>query len=160
MRVIGSIIAQHYNGGVMKRIQSLSLFCLLSVTLWAADPKTAAGVEAAEKAWATAIVKADGAAMEKVLADELLYVHSNGRTDTKRSYIDTIKAGTQKYERMDHHPGMKVKVYGDTAWVSARADVRAGMGTVSDVVLTFLHFWVYRDGRWQLAAHQSARVSE
>jgi ketosteroid isomerase-like protein len=130
--------------------------CLLAVSAMAADPK--AMVEAAERAWATSIVKGDAAAMEKVLADELAYVHSDGRADTKRSYIDGIKAGKQKYERMDHQPGMTVRVYGDTAWVTARANVRAGTAQVNDIVLAFLHFWVYRDGRWQLAAHQSARL--
>jgi len=123
----------------------------------AADPKQAA-IEAAERAWAEAVVKADPAAMDKVLAAELSYVHSDGRADTKTSYIDSIKSGKQKYEKVLHQ-NMTVKSYGNTAWVAARAQVRAGTAQVNDVVLSILHFWVFRDGRWQLAAHQSARVA-
>lgn len=139
--------------------RSLPLQILLSACCaLAADPKQAA-VEAAERAWAEAVVKADPAAMDRVLAAELSYIHSDGRPDTKASYIDTIKAGKQKYEKVQHQK-MTVHVYGNTAWVAARADVRAGTTQVSDVVLSFLHFWVFRDDRWQLAAHQSARVAK
>ena len=140
------------------RRRFLCLFLLSACCALAADPKQAA-VEAAERAWAEAVVKADPAAMDKVLAAELSYVHSDGRPDTKASYIDSIKAGKQKYEKVQHQK-MTVHVYGNTAWVAVRAEVRAGTTQVNDVVLSLLHFWVFRDGRWQLAAHQSARVPQ
>ena len=40
---------------------------------------------------------ADAAALDELLADSLLYTHSNGAVDTKASFIDALTSGRLKY---------------------------------------------------------------
>jgi len=58
-----------------------------------------------------------------------------------------------KAERYD----VKIHVYGEIATVmgSTRLDIQFGNDR-RDVDLRYLNVWVLRDGRWQLAARQSA----
>jgi len=48
---------------------------------------------------------------------------------------------------------------GDVAFVAARAEVRVvSAGKPVDMKVSLLHVLVKRQGRWQLLAHQSARL--
>ncbi|MEZ5399512.1 MAG: nuclear transport factor 2 family protein [Bryobacteraceae bacterium] len=121
--------------------------------------KTADGVKAAEKAWAAATTSNDKAGLAKVLADDLAYIHSTGDVDTKKIYIDNLSNGTRVYHKIQHEDPIDVRIYGDTAVVSANGQFEVSTrGNRSPAHLKFLHVWVYKQGRWQLAAHQSLRL--
>jgi ketosteroid isomerase-like protein len=123
----------------------------------AADPKAA--VEQAERGWAAASVKADLPALEKLLAADLVYTHSGGARDTRSSFIDSARTGKLKYEKLEHQKIEVQMVKSDVAFVAARADVRViSAGKPVDMKVSLLHVWVKRQGRWQLVAHQSARL--
>jgi ketosteroid isomerase-like protein len=128
-------------------------------TAAAADSKVEA-VKAAEKTWATATVAGDEATLKKVLADDLTYTHSTGDTDSKSVYIDNLKTGVRKYNKLDHDPEMQVRIYGNTAVLRASAQVATSSkgGQPSPAHLRFIHVWVWQQGRWQMVAHQSARL--
>ncbi len=115
-------------------------------------------VEQAEKSWAKAVVAADLAALEKIFADDLVYTHSSGVTDTKADYISKLRSGQMKYLSVDYD-SMTVKVYGNTATVQSKARIKATSGTNSiDSNLIMLHVWIKNAGSWQLVAHQSTRL--
>lgn len=42
------------------------------------------------------MLKVDAAALEKLLADELIYTHSNAARQDKKAFIDDIKTGKIK----------------------------------------------------------------
>ncbi len=121
--------------------------------------KNAAGVKAAEKAWAAATTSNDKAALDKVLAQDLNYIHSTGDIDTKKIYVENLSNGVRVYNKIEHEEPMDVRIYGNTAVVSAtgRFEVTS-RGNRAPAHLKFLHVWVYQQGRWQLAAHQSLRL--
>ncbi|MEZ5356641.1 MAG: nuclear transport factor 2 family protein [Bryobacteraceae bacterium] len=121
--------------------------------------KSADGVKAAEKAWAAATTSNDKAALDKVLANDLNYIHSTGDVDTKKTYVDNLSNGVRVYNKIEHEEPMDIRLYGNTAVVSAsgRFEVTS-RGNRSPAHLRFLHVWVYQQGRWQLAAHQSLRL--
>ena len=58
-------------------------------------------VEALERQRFEALVKKDYAFLEKVFADDLLYVHSSGKSDNKATYINSIKEGKSNYAKID-----------------------------------------------------------
>lgn len=144
----------------MKNLVLLLCALVCAATLLAADPKTADAVKAADKAWATATVKADEAALTKLLADDLQYIHSNAEIDTRATFIANMKNGVRSYQRLDHE-GMDVRLYGNTAVLTATAQVvTATKGTAAPVAhLRFIHVWLYKQGRWQMVAHQSLRLA-
>lgn len=138
----------------------ISLLLLAAAALLtAAEPKTADAVKAADKAWAVATVKADEAALTRLLASDLQYIHSNAELDTRATFIEKMKTGFRTYQRMDHE-GMEVRLYGNTAVLTATAQVvTAAKGVAAPVAhLRFIHVWVYSKGAWQMVAHQSLRL--
>jgi ketosteroid isomerase-like protein len=139
---------------MMKLITILSVVTVLGM---AAD-KSADAVKAAEKAWASATVAGDEATLKKVLADDLTYTHSTGETDAKAAFIDNLK-GARKYHKLNHE-SMDVRLYGNTAVLTATAQVETSQkgGSVNPAHLRFIHLWVLQNGRWQLVAHQSLRL--
>jgi len=139
----------------------MRLFTILFVVagLALAADKSADAVKAQEKLWASATVAGDEAALGQVLAEDLSYTHSNGDTDTKAAFIDNLKTGARKYHKLDHE-SMDVRLYGNTAILTATAQVATSQkgGSVTPAHLRFIHVWVLQNGRWQLVAHQSLRL--
>jgi uncharacterized protein (TIGR02246 family) len=141
----------------------MRVFTILLVVagLALAADKSAEAVKAAEKSWASATVAGDEATLGKVLADDLTYTHSNGDTDNKAAYINNLKTGTRKYHKLDHE-SMDVRLYGNTAVLTATAQVETSQkgGSAAPAHLRFIHVWVMQNGRWQLVAHQSLRLPD
>ncbi len=123
----------------------------------AADPASA--VEKAERDWAAAVVAKDTAALEKLLADDLVYTHSSGGRDTKASFIETNRTGKLIYKKLDHQKIEVQMIKPDVAFLTSRAEVGliAG-GKPVEMKVSLLHVYVRRQGRWQLLAHQAARL--
>lgn len=143
-----------------KRILFFPLLILVCVNGTAADEKAA--VEAAERAWAKAVVGNDFPALEQILADDLYYSHSNFVEDTKRSFIDNLKTGKARYYVLDIEQ-LNVRIVDDrTALVGAVAEyqTKAPDGSRQTAILKTLHVYRKNDGQWQLLAHQSARKPE
>jgi ketosteroid isomerase-like protein len=71
-------------------------------------------------------------------------------------YLQQIGSGKVKIKTFERY-GVTVHVYGDTATAmgSTRLDIELD-GQSRKVDLAYLNVWVKRDGRWQLAARQSA----
>lgn len=126
----------------------------------------AAGVEAdvekAERAWAAGIMKNDFASLEKVLADDLTYRHSNGAIDTKRSYIDNLKAGKSRYFTAELSE-VTVKVIDEKtalAFSKGLYITLSATGTKQEMTLMTLHVFRKNAQGWQMVAHQSARMPQ
>ena len=66
----------------------------------------------------------DFAALEAMLHDELLYTHSSGLTDTKATWLASLRSGKTKYKSAACSD-CKVRVVGNTALVTGRAAIEA-----------------------------------
>lgn len=132
------------------------MLALAASVLSAAE--SAAGVEAAEKAWARSVVKRDFAALDKILADDLIYAHSSGVIETKAEYLGKLRTGAQRYDAIEHRP-MTVRIYGDAAVVHCHVHMRGvnPQGPFNDQLM-MLHLWVRQGGVWRLAAHQTTKL--
>jgi ketosteroid isomerase-like protein len=131
---------------------------LAAAPVLAAD-SPAKAVEKADRDWAAGIVKNDFALLEKVLANDLTYTHSNGNNDTKESYIGGLKSGKFRYTQMDLD-NIKVNVLSkDVAITTSRAKGTALVeGKQTPFGMVLLHVFRLKGGQWQLVAHQSARL--
>ena len=137
------------------------LILLSGLTLAAAqpDPKATKEVLAAHEAFRQAMLKKDGAALQKLLHPDLTYSHSNARLQDKADLIKTTTAGPTTIAAMDYSDA-KVRVYGKTALIRANLDIRNvtdGKSTTSH--LNVLHVWLKGPGGWQLVGRQSSTVS-
>jgi len=142
---------------MIKQILVLSM-ALLAAPLFAAEDASKA-VEAAERGWAEGITKNDFALLDKVLANDLTYTHSNLLVDTKESYIGNLKSGKSKYTSVDYSKLTVQVLSKDTAITICRAKVTTlANGKPNPMDLSFLHVFKKNGKQWQLVAHQSARL--
>lgn len=112
----------------------------------------------AENARFAAMLKADAAALEKLLGDELSYTHSNALVQDKKAFIDDIKTGKIKYLTVDA-TDQKVHVFGNMAIVTGGASVHVIQnGNDLTFKIRYTNAHINRGGAWQMVAWQSTRL--
>jgi hypothetical protein len=135
----------------------MMLFALLSLTL-VGPQSTVDAVRAAEAQRIQSLLAADFAKVDRLLADELTYTHSNAKRDNKAAYLEPFLSGRTRYKSLEPSE-MSVRVYGETAIVTGRMlSVALVAGAESRTDLRFTSVWIFREARWQMAAWQSAKV--
>src|SRR4051794_20664572 len=102
----------------------ITLLCCAGLLCAAeAGPKAEKDVLATLDAWKQATMKKDGAALEKLLHDDLTYSHSNGHNESKADVIKAVTTGKATVEAIDFSD-TTVRVYGNTALVKGKVDIR------------------------------------
>jgi ketosteroid isomerase-like protein len=114
---------------------------------------------ALEKNWGARVLAADTAALDRIMADDIIYAHASGVIDTKATYLDKLKSKRQVYKTLEHLKKIETRLYGDTAVTHGLVRVTGvnPAGPFDDTVM-MMHVWVRRGGEWKLAAHQTTKV--
>jgi ketosteroid isomerase-like protein len=144
-----------------RRIVVLAIAVLVVTFCGAAAAQNAAEeIKKLETDRAAAVVKGDTAFLEKQTADDYTLINANGQMSTKAQMIDGFKSGKSKLT-MDELSDMKVHMYGDTAVITGKSNVKGTLGG-KDVTgpVMFTRVWVKKDGRWQSVALQQTKASE
>ena len=105
-----------------------------------------------------AMVEADRDALEAILADDLVYIHTTGVVDSKSSLIESIVSGAVDYTRLVPAE-TTLRLVGNVALVTGTADlgVLAG-GTTHAARIRFTEVYVATVDGWRLVSWQSTRV--
>lgn len=120
---------------------------------------TVRSVLAAEDARFAAMVRADTLTMRDGLAEDLSYVHTSARRETKGEYLASIGAGTIQYEEFAPQE-RRVRLLGASAAAVvglAHARARSG-GQLFDANVRYLALYERVHERWRLVAWQTTRV--
>jgi len=131
---------------------------LLSTLLLAAAPGTSKDdkeVLAAMDAYKEAMIHKDGAALDKLLSNDLTYTHSGGQHETKADVIKSITAGKTIIEALDFSD-TSVRLYGNVALVKGKVDLYHSKTNI--VHMNVLHVWVKGPQGWQMVARQATRL--
>lgn len=105
-----------------------------------------------------AMVKGDAATLDKVLAAELSYTHSNAQVQDKGAFMGDIKSGAIKYLSVEPSD-RKVRIFGNTAVVTGGAAVHVIQnGNDLNIKIRYTNTHINRDGRWQMVAWQATRL--
>jgi hypothetical protein len=116
-----------------------------------------AAVQQAAEALREAILRADSAALNELTADELVYGHTSGRTETKAQFIEGVVSGKSAYAEITV-TAQSIKVIDNVALVNQSWDaVRSNAAPGVRLKLTALNVWLRRSGRWQLVARQAVK---
>jgi ketosteroid isomerase-like protein len=108
-----------------------------------------------------AMQKADLGALERLLAPELIYTHSNGKVDTRASFLEAVRSGSLRYVTIDAPEAVGVLTYGDAAVVTGHCRLTVvNAGQEMKVHLRFTDVWARKKGGWQMVAWQSTRLPE
>ncbi len=122
------------------------------------DPVTADEALSAEEARYAAQVGEDFIALEQLLADDLVYIHSSTVIDSKRSYIESLRSRAVSYLSMKRSD-VTVRTFGCVAAITGLGnfDVRLN-GKELSVEVRFHSLWARRDGRLQFVSWQATRT--
>src|SRR5579883_198997 len=102
-------------------LRTLALSLSIAACLVAADATES--VREVAEGWYQAAGKQDDVAWNRLLADDLTYTHAGGKVQNKSEYIAGVMTGPPHYESMTYSD-MKIKSYGNTAVLTAYADVK------------------------------------
>ena len=150
----------------MKRLSGLLLgFVILGLaaasSATAGDcggPVTADEALASEDARYAAQMGDDFGAMQTLIGDDLVYVHSSAVVDTKASYIDSMKSGAVKY-RVMRRSDVTVRTYGCIAIISGLGNFDVTVkGQDLAVEIRFHSIWAKRDNGLQFVSWEATRT--
>lgn len=108
-----------------------------------------------------ALLKNDVQTLERIFSDDLVYIHSAGKIDSKQPYLASLTSGNLIYVSLTYDPPARVSVMGsDTAIITGRAniEVKNKAGQVTKRVLTTTTVYVRQTGGWQVVSYQGTPV--
>jgi ketosteroid isomerase-like protein len=115
------------------------------------DPSTEGDVRRAERALYAAMVARDFAAFERLLAPDLVYVHSTAVVETRAEYLAGVARGLYEYESV---ASRAVRFRGNDSFVlqDGICDMRVGAtGRPPQMIhLLFVLVWSKAPSGWQL----------
>ena len=134
------------------------LALLLVPVAQAAGRGDEASARAAIQARFDAALKADAAALDRLLADDLDYCSFLGTCETKAKYIGDVKSGVLKYQSIVSKTD-SVKLFADTAVALGSLNVKAMRdGEPRNLHIAWTAVLAWRDGRWQMTTWTSTLI--
>jgi ketosteroid isomerase-like protein len=117
-------------------------------------------VLSADRKRVSALLRADRANLDALLADELVYGHADGRVQTKPELLNALTSGFIKYESYDG-PSPQVRMHGEIALLHGTADLLASArGESVRFSLRYLAVYKRFDDDWKLIAYQSSPLAK
>lgn len=117
-------------------------------------------VMAVEQARTEALDRSDVAALDRIMADDVTYVHASGKVDTKASYLGAIRSGQLHYISWQAK-NLQVRVEGESAVINGEYSVHVKDSRMQadpfNINIFILTVYARRHGQWQQIAWQSTR---
>jgi Domain of unknown function (DUF4440) len=151
-------------------MHKLLLRTLYSFAIWAAMSSGAAFAEdcsgnitaedalRGEDARYAAQTGRDFTALQQLIGDDLVYIHSSAIVDDKATYIETQRAGTVIY-RIMKRSDVTVRTYGCVAMITGLGNFDVTLkGQDISVEIRFHSIWAKRAGTVQFVSWEATRV--
>jgi len=115
-------------------------------------------VEAANQARRAAMVAGDIAALERLVDENAIYIHTNGWRETGAEYLDAVRRRKYTYVGADLSY-RRVRVIGDVGIVSGLMTLTAKVegGTLTTVDIQCVEIWERRTDGWIMIHYQGTR---
>jgi ketosteroid isomerase-like protein len=122
--------------------------------------QTDADVLAADDRRFEAMRKEDWAALDACLADDLVYVHSTARVESKAEHTGNLEAGKPRYRGIASRD-RKARVRGDVGVVNGVSEMHVeNAGKEQRFTVRYLAVYTRTNGTWRMMAWQSTRVPD
>ena len=104
-----------------------------------------------------AMKKGDWAALDAALADDLTYVHSTARLESKAEHIANLRAGKPHYRGIAPRD-RRARVHGDVGIVNGVSEMHVERdGKAQRFTVRYLAVYAKAGGHWRMIAWQSTR---
>lgn len=112
-------------------------------------------VMALEQARRRAMIAADVATLERLLGDDLQWIHASGRPESKAAFLASIESRKIEFESIECSEET-ARAYGATVLLSGVADIRAKIAGESRALKNrFTIVWVQTGAQWEAVNWQS-----
>ena len=102
----------------------------------------------------------DGAALAKVFSEEMVFIHSDGRSESKVDYVKNMSAGDTAYTDLKTTDVVARQVAPEVIVLSGAQEMKKKLGpTWSEIKIKFLSVWRNEGGTWRMVAWQSMKPS-
>ncbi len=107
-----------------------------------------------------AMVDGNGELLDALLSDSVVYVHTNGKRESKQQFIDGITAGRRRYRQIEIQSQDVLTVGSETCIVTGRAliEMEANSGALL-FPIAYTAIQTQEAGRWRLIAWQATRCA-
>jgi hypothetical protein len=96
--------------------------------------------------------------LEPVLDERMVFIHSNGWSETKTEFIEDIKSGKLRYTAINVLEA-SARVYPGSAVIIGRGKFNVKLdGKDLEFDLKYTEFYVQKNGKWLLASRHSNRL--
>ena len=107
-----------------------------------------------------AMARKDVAALNALLADDLIYCHSSALLDTKQSLIGAMESGATVYNAVEPSD-VKAQDLGNAVVLTGIARIRVTSGGKPNAfAVRFTDVYANKGGKWQMVTWQSTRLAE
>jgi ketosteroid isomerase-like protein len=105
-----------------------------------------------------AMRKGDGVALARVFSDEMVFIHSDGRSESKKDYVKNMSAGDTAYTDLKTYDVSVRQIAPEVILLSGAQDMKKKLGaTWSEIKIRFLSVWKNEGGTWRMVAWQSMK---
>ena len=105
-----------------------------------------------------AMIANDLETLAAVLADDLVYIHSDGDVDSKEEFLQRLRSGSLRYRSIEPRDVL-VRTFGHTAVVTGRSRMAVtNAGADREFEILYTAVYVVRGNSWQLVSWQSTRI--
>ena len=114
---------------------------------------------AIDASWNSLRLASDVEGLGRLLRDDWVLTHSDGRVQDKADYLRELSSRTRANQAIENQD-VEIRVDGDTAVVTGTS-VQAGTsnGQPWSGRFRFTRTWVRRDGGWRMLASHSSRIA-
>ena len=118
-------------------------------------------IDQMEAAWSSAILKANSAALEGLLADDYTGISAKGALQTKEQAINSLRTGAFRVSTLSTSD-KKIRIYGSTAVVTSQAELTAGKDN-QEMTGHYRYTRVYvrnSQGEWKIVSFEASRIQD
>ena len=110
--------------------------------------------------WRQAQLSNDVGLMDRLLADDYISISATGTIETKTEALALRRAGTLHITSLELND-LKVRIYGDTAVVTSRADLEGTNGS-TNISGKYRYTRVYnrRFGQWKIVSFEASHIND
>jgi ketosteroid isomerase-like protein len=106
-----------------------------------------------------AMAEKDVAALNRLLADDLIYTHSSARLDTKASLIGAMESGSTVYTSIEPSD-VVAQDLGDAVVLTGVAAISVNSGgKANSFRVRFTDVYANKAGQWRMVTWQSTRLA-
>ncbi|CAM2156494.1 Nuclear transport factor 2 family protein [Pararobbsia alpina] len=106
-----------------------------------------------------ALVDGDIDTLERLVADDVVHVHANGKADDKRAYLQMIQSQLRFIEAA--RSALSVRVYHDVAVATGPLRQTIEMNATGhrlDMYIMTTQVWRQQDGKWRQVSFQATNL--